>query len=86
MRYPEKALKYGINFLSECFTDLPTDVFKTVHACCGYPTYLVKPYFYFIIFDAQSDPRIFGVPNTFCTVKQSVFLNTAELLQDFYIT
>ena len=49
MRYPEKALKYGINFLSECFTDLPTDVFKTVHACCGYPTYLVKPYFYSII-------------------------------------
>eukprot|EP00794_Sanderia_malayensis_P017627 gene17627-19381_t len=40
MRYPDKALEYGIDFVSQCFHGIPDDVFKTVHACCGYPQYL----------------------------------------------
>ena len=42
VRYPEKALQYGIDYLSKCFDDLPNDIFKTVHICCGYPQYLVR--------------------------------------------
>jgi len=40
MRNPDKASEYGISYLSKCFSGLPDDVFKAVHACCGYPNYL----------------------------------------------
>ncbi|XP_065052240.1 5-methyltetrahydropteroyltriglutamate--homocysteine methyltransferase-like [Rhopilema esculentum] len=40
MRYPMQGLEYGIKYLSACITDVPKEVFKTVHACCGYPQYL----------------------------------------------
>jgi len=37
MRYPEKALDYGIANLDKCFANVPDDVTKVVHLCCGYP-------------------------------------------------
>jgi len=40
VRYPDKALQYGIDYLSQCFAGVPHDVLKTVHICCGYPLYL----------------------------------------------
>jgi len=39
MRYPEKALDYGVNDTIKCFEGLPEDVISAVHLCCGYPTY-----------------------------------------------
>lgn len=45
MRYPEKALEYGIDQLASCFDGVTaSDVVKTVHLCCGYPCYLVSYY------------------------------------------
>jgi len=40
VRYPERALSHGIDYLSQCLDGLPRHVFTTLHACCGYPTYL----------------------------------------------
>ncbi|XP_035684785.1 5-methyltetrahydropteroyltriglutamate--homocysteine methyltransferase-like isoform X2 [Branchiostoma floridae] len=40
MRNPEIAEDYGIEHVTRCFEGLPLDVTKTVHACCGYPSYL----------------------------------------------
>jgi len=37
MRYPEKALEYGIKNLTKCLENVPEDVTKVVHLCCGYP-------------------------------------------------
>jgi len=39
MRYPEKALDYGVKDVIKCFEGLPDDVISQVHLCCGYPTY-----------------------------------------------
>ncbi|KAJ7376938.1 hypothetical protein OS493_031534 [Desmophyllum pertusum] len=41
VRFPEKALEYGIDQLTACFDGVTSaDVVKTVHLCCGYPYYL----------------------------------------------
>ena len=40
MRYPEKALNYGIDDVTKCFSLLPENVTKIVHFCRGYPTRL----------------------------------------------
>jgi len=37
MRYPEAALKYGLDNLEKCFHGLPENVTKVIHLCCGYP-------------------------------------------------
>jgi len=37
MRYPDIALKYGLDNLAACFEGLPSDVTKVIHLCCGYP-------------------------------------------------
>eukprot|EP00092_Neocalanus_flemingeri_P014367 GFUD01015498.1.p1 GENE.GFUD01015498.1~~GFUD01015498.1.p1 ORF type:complete len:363 (+),score=97.23 GFUD01015498.1:148-1236(+) len=37
MRYPDAALKYGLDNLARCFEGLPADVTKVIHLCCGYP-------------------------------------------------
>jgi 5-methyltetrahydropteroyltriglutamate--homocysteine methyltransferase len=37
MRYPDAALKYGLDNLARCFQGLPEDVTKVIHLCCGYP-------------------------------------------------
>ena len=43
MRFPDKALEYGIEQLSSCFDGVSaTDEVKIVHLCCGYPDYLVS--------------------------------------------
>ncbi len=39
-RRPEDALAYGLENLERCFHGLPSTVTRTVHACCGYPSYL----------------------------------------------
>ena len=52
VRYPDKALQYGIDNLSECLAGLPQDVFKTLHVCCGYPTHLVCIRFAAFLLDA----------------------------------
>jgi 5-methyltetrahydropteroyltriglutamate--homocysteine methyltransferase len=36
-RKPEFALKHGIKILENCFSNVPSDVSKIVHICCGYP-------------------------------------------------
>ncbi len=53
-RYPEKALRFGINNLNKCIANIPQGVFTAVHICCGYPEYLdqkeywkAKPQSYF---------------------------------------
>ena len=38
-RYTDKAIKYGINNLNQCFADVGQDITKIVHICCGYPSY-----------------------------------------------
>jgi len=40
MRYPEKALSYGLDNLAKCLDGVPDTVTKTVHLCCGYPNKL----------------------------------------------
>ncbi|CAH1272120.1 Hypp4774 [Branchiostoma lanceolatum] len=40
MRNPDIAEDYGIEHVTRCFKGLPLDVTKSVHACCGYPSYL----------------------------------------------
>ena len=35
-------MSFGIDYLTECIADLPEGVFTTVHACCGFPNYLVS--------------------------------------------
>ncbi|XP_068746569.1 LOW QUALITY PROTEIN: 2-hydroxypropyl-CoM lyase-like [Montipora capricornis] len=41
MRFPDKALEYGIEQLSSCFDGVSaTDEVKIVHLCCRYPDYL----------------------------------------------
>jgi len=37
MRYPDNALKYGLENLAACFQGLPQEVTKVIHLCCGYP-------------------------------------------------
>lgn len=36
-RYPDNAVKFGIKNLERCFLNVPNDVTKIVHMCCGYP-------------------------------------------------
>ena len=36
-RYPGDTLNYGIKFIEKCFENVPSDVCKIVHICCGYP-------------------------------------------------
>lgn len=36
-RQPERALRYGVRNLDRCFQDLPPDVTRVMHMCCGYP-------------------------------------------------
>jgi len=40
VRYPDRAIDYGIDDLEKCFEGVPDDVTKIVHMCCGYPEYL----------------------------------------------
>lgn len=40
VRYPEKALLYGIDHVTECMNDVSKETIKVIHLCCGYPTYL----------------------------------------------
>jgi 5-methyltetrahydropteroyltriglutamate--homocysteine methyltransferase len=42
VRFPEKALSYGIDDLAKCFVGVLDDTTKVVHLCCGYPLYLVS--------------------------------------------
>merc|ERR1719189_537750 len=37
MRYPDRALAYGLDNLAKCLEGLPATVTKAVHLCCGYP-------------------------------------------------
>jgi len=37
MRYPDKALDYGLDNLAKCLAGIPENVTKAVHLCCGYP-------------------------------------------------
>merc|ERR1719213_1256474 len=37
MRYPDKALAFGLDNLAKCFAGLPDGVGKGIHLCCGYP-------------------------------------------------
>ena len=39
-RRPDDALSHGIDQLSTCFDDVPADVNRVVHVCCGYPNAL----------------------------------------------
>ncbi|MBT8416131.1 MAG: hypothetical protein KJO42_01700, partial [Silicimonas sp.] len=39
-RKPDAALAYGIRTLARCFADVPEDVTRVVHMCCGYPNRL----------------------------------------------
>ena len=41
-RNPEDAIKFGIKFIEKCFENVPTNVCKIVHICCGYPDKLNK--------------------------------------------
>ena len=36
-RYPEKAIKFGIENLERAFHNCPNTVNRTTHICCGYP-------------------------------------------------
>ncbi len=36
-RYPDRALDYGMDNLARCFANVPADVTKVMHMCCGYP-------------------------------------------------
>merc|ERR1719291_142277 len=38
-RYPEKALKWGVNMLDRCFEGVE-GCERQVHVCCGYPDHL----------------------------------------------
>lgn len=40
MRYPDKAVAYGLQDVVKCFQGLPSDVTTIVHLCCGYPDHL----------------------------------------------
>ncbi|MBT4604118.1 cobalamin-independent methionine synthase II family protein [archaeon] len=40
VRKPKDALDFGIKNLERCFAGVPSTVFKTIHACCGYPNKL----------------------------------------------
>ena len=42
VRFPQKALSYGIDNLEKCFADVSEGTTKVVHLCCGYPLYLVS--------------------------------------------
>lgn len=42
-RKVEDALDFGFENLERCFHNLPNDVVKTVHMCCGYPDTLDNP-------------------------------------------
>ena len=37
MRYPDTALRHGVNDISAVFNGCPEKVNKIVHLCCGYP-------------------------------------------------
>eukprot|EP00091_Calanus_sinicus_P006359 TRINITY_DN16998_c0_g1_i1.p1 TRINITY_DN16998_c0_g1~~TRINITY_DN16998_c0_g1_i1.p1 ORF type:complete len:207 (-),score=68.03 TRINITY_DN16998_c0_g1_i1:249-869(-) len=37
MRYPEKALEFGVSDAADVFLGCPPGVQKTIHLCCGYP-------------------------------------------------
>ena len=42
-RKPAEALAYGIDHLERCFRDVPEQVTRIVHLCCGYPTTVDEP-------------------------------------------
>ena len=42
-RYPDKAIKFGIENLERCFYGTEKDVNRSVHICCGYPLELDQP-------------------------------------------
>ena len=42
-RNPAGALAYGIDNLERCFRDLPKQVTRIVHLCCGYPRTVDEP-------------------------------------------
>ena len=39
-RKPDAALAYGMETLQRCFHNVPKDVTRVMHMCCGYPTEL----------------------------------------------
>ena len=42
LRKVKETLDYGIDHASKCIEDLGDEVTKTIHICCGYPSYLVS--------------------------------------------
>jgi 5-methyltetrahydropteroyltriglutamate--homocysteine methyltransferase len=36
-REPEKALSFGVENLERCFHDVPKEIKRGMHMCCGYP-------------------------------------------------
>ena len=67
-RYPDKALAYGIENLERCFSNVPDEVNRVVHLCCGYPRELddpnppkADPFSYFRIADALDEASVDAV-------------------------
>jgi len=67
-RYPDKALAYGIENLERCFSNVPDEVNRVVHLCCGYPRELddpnppkADPLSYFRIADALDEASVDAV-------------------------
>ncbi len=69
-RYPDKAIKYGIDNLNKCFENVPDDVEKLVHMCCGYPEYLDQKDY------RKADPKIYTLLAPY--IERSV-VNTVSL-------
>ena len=42
-RKVDEALNYGIDHIEQCFHNVPDNVVRTVHMCCGYPDHLDNP-------------------------------------------
>ena len=67
-RNPRQALEYGIEHLEAVFHDVPEEVQRIVHMCCGYPSALdvpdypkADPQAYFDIADAMDEASIDAV-------------------------
>ena len=42
-RFPDDALQFGIENLERCFYEVPENVKRVVHLCCGYPRHVDQP-------------------------------------------
>ncbi|MGF1630783.1 MAG: hypothetical protein ACFCUT_15015 [Kiloniellaceae bacterium] len=54
-RKPKEALAYGLEHIERCWQDVPADVVKTLHICCGYPSRLDQEDY------AKADPDAYFV-------------------------